>query len=148
MIEATVNTVAVVFSAAFSGVMISVAVTLGGYWRSLPAAEFLDWFAENNQFVARSVPVTVGPALIGLVGSLWVDWGTSDAWLWALSMLCMVAVIVITGGYFVPANTAFASGQVEAPGVPDRLQQWLSVHMVRILLSSVASIIGCVAMQG
>ncbi len=147
MIEATVNTLAVIGAATFAGVMICVGVTLGGYWRSLPPREFLAWFERNNSYVARSVPITVVPTLVGLAGSLWVAWGESEAWLWLASTLSVAAVLALTARYFVPTNAAFASGQVHTDDVPDRLRQWLLIHSLRIALATAAAIVGCVALQ-
>lgn len=147
MIETTVNTLAVVSVAAFAGVMISVGVTLGGYWTSLQPDEFLAWFERNNGYVARSVPITVAPALLGLVGSIVVSWGDSEVWLWLISTMCVGAVLVMTARYFVPANTAFASGQLATADVPARLRQWLLVHSLRITLATAAAIAGSVATQ-
>ena len=148
MTETVSHTAAVIGTAAFLGVMLCIGVTLGSYWRSLPADEFLRWFARNNPYVARSVPLTVAPALAGLAASVAVDWGESDAWLWATSTLCVVAVLGITGAYFVPTNAAFAEGRVTPDDVPDRLGQWLRVRVGRIVLTLGAAIVACVAMEG
>ncbi len=148
MIDPIANSIAVIGSAAFSGVMICIGVTLGGFWRSLPPQDFLDWFAVNNSFVARSVPMTVVPAFLGLGGSIWTDRGTTDAWLWGLSTVCMAIVMVMTARFFVPANRAFAGGKLDTRDVPRQLQRWLSVHAVRIALGLTAAIIGCIATQG
>ena len=147
MIEATVNTLGVVGTAAFAGVMICIGVTLGGYWPSLRAEEFLAWFERNNGYVARSVPVTVAPAILGLAGSLLASWGDDDVWLWLTSALCVVTVLAMTMRYFVPANTAFANGRVDVDDVPGRLRQWLLVHSIRIALATTAAVVGCIAMQ-
>lgn len=40
---------AVTGSAMFAGVMLAIGVILGGYWKSLPPADFLDWFAQHSQ---------------------------------------------------------------------------------------------------
>ncbi len=45
------NILAICGTAGFSGVMLCIGVTLGGYWQSLPPQEFLDWFATNDQFL-------------------------------------------------------------------------------------------------
>nr|WP_258118157.1 hypothetical protein [Mesorhizobium onobrychidis] len=68
------NILAISGSAMFAGVMLTIGVTLGGYWKSLPAAEFLDWFSQNDRFIIRTIPLVVVPTLIGLIGSLWLGW--------------------------------------------------------------------------
>ena len=143
--ELAANVLAITGVAAFAGVMTCVGVTLGGYWRSLDSDEFIVWFGENNGYVARSVPVTVAPALLGLAGSISFAWGTSEAWLWGGSALCLLAVLALTAVYFVPTNRALASGQVGTADVPQRLRRWLVIHNARIGLAALSAIIGCLA---
>lgn len=136
------NILAICGAAGFSGVMLSIGVTLGGYWRSLPAQSFLDWFTANNQFVSRAIPLIVLPTIIGLIGSLWTSWNSPDFKLWVLSALCAVVVMILTLAYFVPANTAFANGGLEIGAVSERLNQWILLHYVRIALAMLAAIFG------
>ena len=145
MLKLAFNTLGICGAAGFSGVMLCIGVTLGGYWRSLPAQEFLDWFAANNGYVARSVPVIVLPTLIGLVGSLWLSWG-SDAFLfWCLSAACFLAVLLLTVAYFVPSNNAFAGGMVDASQVEAKLGAWLRLHNLRIATAMLGAVIAVVA---
>lgn len=129
--------------------MLCIGVTLGGYWRSLPPEDFLAWFAANNQLVARTIPITVVPAFIGLVGSIWMAWGssTSGVILWIISTLCFLGVIVLTVMYFVPTNTAFASGTIEVSEVSATLDQWVTIHYARIGGAMLAAILGCIALR-
>ena len=147
--QATFNILAICGSAWFSGAMLCIGLTLGAYWRSLPPDEFLTWFAANNQLVARTIPVTVVPAFIGLVGSIWLAWGTSTSSLilWILSALCFIGVLAFTFMYFVPSNTAFASDAVDVAEVADKLNQWLSLHYFRIGGAMLGAIFGCIAMR-
>ena len=79
MIKAVFNIMTICGAAGFAGVMLSIGVTLGGYWRSLPAGDFLNWFAANNQFVSRSIPLIFLPTFLGLIGSLAMSWGSAEA---------------------------------------------------------------------
>lgn len=82
------------------------------------------------------------PAIIGVLGSLWISWKSPDFKLWALSALCIVIVMVITAVYYLPANTAFANGSVEVDEVSDRLNQWILLHYVRVALAMLAAVFG------
>ena len=148
--QAVFNILAVCGSAWFSGAMLCIGLTLGAYWRSLPPEEFLAWFAANNQLVARTIPITVLPAFIGLAGSIWIAWGTSTTALilWCLSTLCFIGVLVFTIMYFVPTNTAFAGGSFDVTAVSDKLNQWISLHYIRIGGAMLGAIFGCIAMRG
>ena len=147
MIKASFNILAICGAAGFSGVMICIGVTLGGYWRSLPSEEFLDWFATNSQYVARSIPLIFMPTLIGLIGSVWLSWGSADFKFWLASMVCILIVAVLTFAYFVPTNTAFADGSIEVAVAADKLNQWLTIHYFRIGFAMFAAILGCVAIR-
>jgi len=126
MIKAIFNILTICGAAGFAGVMLSIGVTLGGYWRSLPTQDFLDWFTANNQFVSRSIPLIFVPTFLGLVGSVWLSWGAPELKYWLLSAGCILVVAVLTFAFFVPMNTAFASGTMEAssPVLLKRLQRW------------------------
>lgn len=145
--ESVANVLAAVGVSAFLGVMLCIGVSLGSYWTSLTAEDFLVWFERNSGYVARSVPVAVSPALLGLVASIIIDLGDSDVWLWSASALCVVFVMGLTGGYFVSANRAFAGGGVPVADVPERLRTWLAFHVVRIVVAAIGAILACVAMQ-
>ena len=147
--QATFNILAVVCLAWFSGAMLCIGLTLGAYWRSLPPEEFLAWFAANNQLVARTIPVTVAPALVGLVGSIWYSWGASNSglMLWVLSAVCFIGVLVFTVMYFVPTNNAFASEAMDVATVSAKLDQWVSLHYLRIGGAMLGAILGCIAMR-
>ena len=142
------NILAIVGSAMFAGVMLAIGVTLGGYWKSLPASDFLDWFSQNNRFIMQVIPLVVIPAVFGLAGSLWLGWSEGRARaLWIGALLCIVAVLVLTMAWFVPQNAQFVAKSVRLDQVPARLNTWLMVHYVRIALATVGSVLGILAIS-
>ncbi|KIC38579.1 hypothetical protein RA27_19290 [Ruegeria sp. ANG-R] len=145
MLKSMFNILAICGSAGFAGVMLCIGVTLGGYWRSLPSSDFLSWFAANNHFISNTIPIIVAPTLIGLVGSIWIAWGTPNASLWIASGVCMAIVIILTGAYFVPANSAFAGGAMPVDEVAGKLAQWIKVHYARIAFAMIAAALGVIA---
>lgn len=137
---------AVAGPAMFAGVMLAIGVILGGYWKILPPAEFLDWFAQYSDLIKRAIPLVVVPTLIGLVGALWYDWRTPVArGLWLAAAACIVAVLVFTIVYFVPNNAAFADKAVALDQVSAKLDTWLMLHNIRIALALAASALGILA---
>lgn len=148
MIKTAFNILAICGAAGFAGVMLSIGVTLGGYWRSLPTQEFLNWFEANNQFVARSVPIVFMPTFIGLIGSVWLSWGHPELKYWLLSVACIFVVAVLTFAFFVPTNTAFASGTMDEAVGAGKLSQWLKLHYFRICFGMLGAIFGCLALRG
>lgn len=134
---------AVTGSAMFAGVMLAIGVILGGYWKSLPPADFLDWFARHSQLVMRAIPIVVIPTLIGLAGVLWSDWSNSaNRVIWFGAAGCILAVLVLTMAYYVPSNAAFAAKAIPIDQVSGKLDNWLMIHNLRIVLAFAASALG------
>lgn len=147
MIKLVFNILAICGAAGFTGVMLSIGVTLGGYWRSLRTQDFLDWFAANNQFVSRSIPLIFMPTLIGLIGSVYLSLGQPELKYWLLSAACILVVAVLTFAFFVPTNTAFASGTMDAATGAAKLNQWLTIHYFRFGFGMAAAVFGCIAIK-
>ncbi len=49
------NILPVCGTAVFTGGLLTIGLTLGSYWQSLPPIEFLDWFSKNSHFIARAI---------------------------------------------------------------------------------------------
>lgn len=140
------NILAVSGSAMFAGAMLVIGVTLGGYWKSLPPSDFLDWFALNNRFIMQAIPLVVIPALLGLIGSLWLGWSQAKMRaLWIGALLCIAVVLALTIAWFVPTNAQFAAKSIAVDQVPARLNSWLMIHYARIALAAVGSAFGVLA---
>ena len=121
--RATFAYLAVLGSAAFTGTMLCIGLAFGGYWTSLPPEDFLAWFAVNSGFIARTIPIVAGPALVGLLGSLWLarrDKGTRGSWV--IASAAMLGLAVVTAAYHLPVNAALASGAVPPHSVPTTLR--------------------------
>lgn len=137
------SVLAVTGSAMFAGVMLAIGVILGGYWKSLPPADFLEWFARHGNLAMRAIPIVVVPTLIGLVGMLWLDWSNSAArMIWFGAAGCILAVVAITMAYYVPSNAAFAAKSIPVDQVSSKLDTWLMIHNLRIVLAVAASALG------
>ena len=134
---------AITGSAMFAGVMLAIGVILGGYWQSLPPADFLEWFAQHSQLVMRAIPIVVLPTLAGLAGMLWADWSdAANRTIWLGAAGCILAVLAVTMLYFVPSNAAFAARTVPVDQVAVKLDTWLTIHDFRIVLAVAASALG------
>ncbi len=139
---------AVAGSAMFAGVMLAIGVILGGYWKGLPPADFLDWFAQHSELVMRAIPLVVIPTVVGLIGAICYDWKVPVArGLWLAAGVCVIVVLGLTMAYFVPSNAAFASKAIALDQVSAKLDTWLLLHNVRIALALAASVLGIVAVN-
>lgn len=130
----------------FAGVLLAIGVLLGGYWKSLPALDFLNSFRDNLQFIPRVIaPVSIA-ALVGLAGSIVLSWRENDArtlWLWAAA--CIVVLLLFTMVWFGPTNAQFAAKSLPIDQVQAKLHRWLMLHNIRIALAALASVLGIIA---
>lgn len=141
------NILAISGAAMFAGVMLAIGVILGAYWKSLPPQGFLDWFSQNNHFVAQAIPLVVVPTLIGLAGSLYLGWNDATGRiLWLVASACVLAVLAVTFAYHLPSNAQFAAKAVPLDQVSSRLDSWLLFHSLRIALAAAASMLGIAAL--
>jgi hypothetical protein len=139
------NILAIAGCGVFSGMMLTIGLTLGAYWKELPPAEFVEWFSTNNHLIARTIPLAIVPILVGLAGSIaFAEAGTRPLWWGALAAI--FALLVITAVFHLPANASFAGGKMPLDAVGPLLDRWLWLHAARILLGLSATVLGIVAL--
>ena len=141
------NIIAICGVATFAGVMLSIGLILGAYWKSLAPAAFLHWFGANAHFIARSIPIVVVPAAIGLAVSLWLGWPTPARFLWLAALAGLAGVMIITVAYHLPANAVFEAKSIALEEVPAALDRWLWLHAARIALGLTAAVLGVLALS-
>ena len=142
------NVLAVCGTAVFTGMLLTIGLTLGPYWKSLPPAEFLDWFSRHSHLVGQTIAPVLFPTLLGLAGSLWLGW--SDArrrHLWGAALVCILVLLVVTSIYNGPLNGQFVSKAVPPDEVPAALDTWLRAHAARVALGLAASVLGVLAVS-
>jgi type III secretory pathway component EscS len=110
------NVLAVSGSGVYAGALLAIGVILGGYWKSLPAEEFLEAFRTSLPFIGRLVPAVLVPTLAGLVGSLWFAWDEKESRvLWLMALVSTAALLMLTAAWFGPTNSQFAAGFTRYP---------------------------------
>jgi hypothetical protein len=128
----------------FTGAMLTIGLTLGSFWKSLPPAEFLDWFSANESLIVRSIAVAAVPTVIGVVGSLLFPPPAARLW-WGVAAVALVALGAITAIFHLPINAAFAAKSVPLDQVAGTIDRWLLLHTVRIALGLLATVAGVIA---
>ena len=125
---------AVVGSAMFTGVILTIGLALGRYWWSLGPQEFAIWFETNFILLLPCVVLTLVPAFIGVGWLLKHDWNSPDlrrGWLIALAGIGTASLI--TAGYHLPANfRLWGLDQTDAE-VTSELRWWLALHVPRVV---------------
>ena len=133
---------AVVGSAMFTGVMLTIGLALGRYWLDLEPQEFAVWFEANFILLLPCVVLTLVPAFIGVGWLLKQDWNVPRAasgWLIALAGIGTASLITLV--YHLPANfRLWGLDQTDAE-VTSELRWWLVLHVFRVL----AGLVGAVA---
>jgi hypothetical protein len=124
----------------FSGAMLTEGGVLVPYWRALPPAEFLRWYAANaERLLAFFSPVTTAAgvlALLAAAGSLWE--GHPGRWWTVAAAVLMVAVVATFFVYFEAVNASFAAATIAGDAVPAELARWAAWHYARTAASVLA----------
>ena len=132
---------AVVGSAMFTGVMLTIGLALGRYWLDLAPQEFAEWFDANFILLLPCVVTTLVPTFIGVGWLLKQDWNLPRlrrGWLVALAGIGTASLI--TGVYHLPANfRLWGLDQTDAE-VTSELRWWLVLHVPRVLTGLVGAV--------
>ena len=131
---------AVVMLGVFAGAMLTEAMVLVPYWRSLAPAEFFAWYAANDRrllgyfgpLTALTAIVVVAAAILALATG---HPGGANA---ISAVVLMVPVVASFPLYFKRANERFATASIAPDEVAAELARWSSWHWVRTGISFVA----------
>jgi hypothetical protein len=124
----------------FAGAMLTEGFLSVPYWRSLPAAEFLSWYAANDRrLLGYFRPLTSITAAVALAAAVAGWWTNHPARIGAtVSAALMLAMIGMFFAIFRAINESFATATVVPADVPRALECWAAWHALRIVLSLVA----------
>ncbi|MEM7136084.1 MAG: hypothetical protein AAF500_05860 [Myxococcota bacterium] len=133
------NQIAVVFLGMYTGVMVAIGLGFGRYWLSLSSADFVRWFTANFWFLLPTIAATLPLALVGSLWSLRLSQGGPQHGRWRIVVALLVATLLVTVGYHLPANVRLGSGELGGPGVHTELVRWLWAHALRVGLAFAAT---------
>jgi hypothetical protein len=124
----------------YAGSMLTEGGVLVPFWRSLPPAEFLRWYAANaerlNSFFGALTAAAGVLALLAAAGSLWE--GGAARWWSVAAALVMLAIVAGYFVYFEHANASFATSTIALEAVPVELARWGAFHHTRSAVSVLA----------
>lgn len=108
--RARVNALAVMTSAAFFGANFFIGLSMGGYWLSLPPADFVaQFFPQFSNFLFTIMPLFLLMP-VGLILSARLDWDSAPARRnWVIALWLYLAVSLITIFYHMPLNVRLAA---------------------------------------
>lgn len=131
--------VAVIGSAAFVGVMLTIGVGLGAFFILSDPGVFEQWFADYFVFLVLPVFMTSVPAFVGTIAMLRrSEKGSPARSLWRVALIGLVVSYAITAVIHLPLNIAFWSFTLSDDDITRNLAIWMIAHVARI----VAALIG------
>jgi hypothetical protein len=123
----------------FVGAMLTEGFVLVPYWRALPPAEFLAWYAANDRrLLGFFGPLTTVTALLAVAAAVDSFRQRPPRWPVLLAAGLMVAVVSMFFLYFERANASFASASIRAEDVAAELTRWSRWHWWRTALAFTA----------
>jgi hypothetical protein len=148
IVQLTFSFLAVVGCGAFTGMLLSIGMSFGKFWKSLTPEGVLDWFSNHPRGAAQPLPFILLPTLAGLGGSLWFNWNDPQPrTLWLSAVSVTLVNMAFTIAYFFPINGKFENRAISPPSVPPVLDRWLAYHWIRIALAFLASLLAFLAVR-
>lgn len=132
----------------YAGAMLTEGLVLVPYWRTLPAEDFLRWYAANDRrligFFGPLTSVTVLLAVAAALASLWE--GHPGRWPALIAALLPAVTVAMFFLYFRRANGSFAAATIHVDDVAAELARWSAWHWLRIGLSAAAFAAGLMSL--
>jgi len=122
------------------GSLLTEAIILVPYWRTMDANEFLRLHSTLGPklylyFAPLTIAATVLPVLAAFASVLF---GTPTQWLTFVPAALVLAMLAIYFSYFKAANESFKTGSVGADGLAAELERWANWHWLRVALGLAA----------
>ena len=138
--------VAIIGTCAYFGNITNIGLTYAIAWKRLDPIVFMQGFESTFLLLLPTVVVTLLPGTVGVIASIRLNKKNDEARKsWRLALYATLISIVITSVYHLPTNLAFIDQRYSAAKAASRLQLWVILHWVRVLLAIIASVF---AIQG
>ncbi len=136
----TLSYIAIIGIGAFAGNMINIGLSYGMHWTMLEPLKFLETFAIDFPLLLYPTAVTLLPAFIAtLVLYLKAEKGQKQKRYWLYGLIGLLIVNIQTVAYHLPLNLDFIKHNVELINVKVKLNTWLTLHWIRIIVTIVAA---------
>ncbi len=133
--------VAIIATAAFAGNMINIGMSYARYWQSIDPIAFMEDFKVKFPLLLPPTAATLLPALIATLLSVVFNWNTpATRSLWLVSLFGLLITVAITLIYHLPNNLAFMDLKYSAAKATSRLQIWVLLHWVRVVVAIAAAV--------
>lgn len=124
----------------FLGAQVTEGYLLVPYWQSLAPADFLAWYAANDQRLLDFFgPLTTLSVLLSFAAAALSVWeGQSRRWFAVTAAALMLVILSLFFAYFQAVNASFAAGTISPASVPAELARWAAWHWLRTGLAAIA----------
>ena len=140
--------VAIIAIAAFAGNMINIGMSYARYWQSIEPIAFMQDFKVKFPLLLAPTAATLLPALMATLLSVIFNWNNpATRSLWLISLVGLLLTIAITLIYHLPNNLAFMGLKYSAAKATSRLQVWVLLHWVRVVVAIAAAVFAILAFQ-
>ncbi len=120
----------------FVGSLLTEAIILVPYWRSIKPEIFLKLHGTlGPQLYCYFAPLTILATLLPAATAIFCIWaGTTTRTFSVIVAVLMLIILGIYFYYFKDANDSFKSRSVGADGLPAELQRWATWHWIRTVI--------------
>jgi uncharacterized membrane protein len=133
--------VAIIATAAFAGNMINIGMSYASYWQSIDPIAFMEDFKVKFPLLLPPTAATLLPALIATMLSVVFNWKNPETRsFWLIALLGLLLTIAITLIYHLPTNFAFMGLEYSAAEATRKLQTWVFLHWVRVVVAIAAAV--------
>ncbi|MDW3192333.1 MAG: anthrone oxygenase family protein [Cytophagales bacterium] len=137
----TFGVLAIIGSIAYLGNIINIGFTYAIAWQRLDPIVFMQEFETTFLLLLPTVAVTLLPGLIGIIVTITSSKENKAAQKsWKMALYATLISILITSVYHLPTNLAFMDQSYSASEAASKLQLWVTLHWVRIVLAIAASL--------
>jgi uncharacterized membrane protein len=143
MIDA-LNLMATVFLGLYAGSLLTEAMILVPYWRSMPAEDFFRLHSNLGPrlfrfFAPLTVIAVISTVLVGILNSV------QGKYFWVVAAVLAAGALLIFFIYFKKANKSFADHRLSTNQLPLELKRWAVWHWIRtivVILAFATSVLG------
>jgi hypothetical protein len=132
--------VALIGSAAFVGVLLTIGFGLGAFFLLSEPQVFERWFADYFVFLLIPVFLTSLPAFVGTIAMLRrAEKGSETRRSWRTALVGLLVAYGVTAVVSLPLNIAFWSFTLSDADVTTGLAWWMVAHVARTVAALIAT---------
>ncbi|NRB46307.1 MAG: DUF1772 domain-containing protein [Saprospiraceae bacterium] len=144
----TFGFIAVIGSIAYFGNILNIGLTYAVAWQRMDTMAFMQGFETTFLLLLPTVGFTLLPGFIGIIASIYLNKGNKKASsYWKIALYASLISIALTLAYHLPTNLAFIQQSYTIEEASHRLNLWVLLHWVRIVLALIASVYVIIGFQ-